>query len=60
MSMEVEKIIAIINDVKKRNPYPEDIFVSMKGKAARISWNNCCEDSIASILEEMEEEKKKK
>lgn len=56
MSMEVEKIIAIINDVKKRNPYPEDIFVSMKGKAARISWNNCCEDIIASILEEMEEE----
>ncbi|GAG13734.1 unnamed protein product [marine sediment metagenome] len=62
MSMEVDKIIEIINEMKKRNPYPEDIFVSKKGKAARNSWNVCCEDIITRILEEkklMDEEKEK-
>ncbi|MCE7743884.1 MAG: hypothetical protein GPJ52_01990 [Candidatus Heimdallarchaeota archaeon] len=60
MSMEVDKIIEIINDMKKENPYPEDIFVSMKGKAARNSWNVCCEDIIARILEEQKMRRRRK
>ena len=46
-----EKIIQLIEETKERNPYPEDIFVSLKGKAARNAWNVCCDTIHEKIVE---------
>jgi len=52
--MKREEMLKEVEDVRKDNPYPSDVFVGiteegMRGKAAKISWDCCC-DAIAERL----------
>lgn len=62
MTLEYDKILEIIEETKKENPYPEDIFVGkteegMRGKASRISWNNACDVIKEKLNEEINYER---
>ena len=56
MMKGIERILEILDYVKKENPYPADIFTGkteegMRGVAARISWDVCCEKIKKEVLE---------
>jgi len=42
------KLENVAEKLRKRNPYPKDVFVSKMGKFGRKVWNCCCDE-----LEEM-------
>lgn len=41
----------VAEELRKRNPYPEDVFVSKMGKFGRRVWNCCC-DELEEILKD--------
>jgi len=53
IKLTMQKVVEIVERVKKDNPYPDDIFQKdMFGKFGRLVWNNCC-DKILKELEEL-------
>jgi len=41
----------VVKELRKRNPYPEDVFISEMGKFGKKIWNCCC-DELEEILKD--------
>jgi len=57
MNEQEKKLLAeLIEYLKERLPWPEDIFVKeIAGRAARLGWNNCIL-TIQDFIKEKEED----
>ena len=42
---------SIIEELRAKNPYPEDTHTSAQGKFGREVWNDCC-DTLDKLAEE--------
>ncbi len=45
----------LVKFLEERNPYPEDIFISMKGKCCRLGYKACI-DYVKKYIQELTEE----
>jgi len=50
-NFNLEQIFILLDEVKKDNPYPQDIFKSKFGNFGRQVWDNCI-DEIKKRLSE--------